>query len=109
MVHDLLLVVSVSVVGFRALWRCWFVKHSIFICRNFGPYLCDVFPVVFSSCGNCFYAGRSPEGSKELQESFPILGLSVSLLVQRSQDCMDLAIGSISVKQGLSLAHVKPI
>ena len=40
--------------------------------------------------------------------SFPILGLSVSHLIQRSQDCVDLAVGSISMKQGLSLAHVKP-
>lgn len=88
-VHDLFLVVSVSTMGFCALWGSGFVKHDVFICRmfaNFVPCLRAMSPLFFSSCGNCFYVGRSPEGSKEVQASFPIFGLSESLLVQRRQD-----------------------
>ena len=51
-VRDLFLVVSVSMMGFCALWGSEFVKHDIFIGRifaNFVSYLRTVFPLFFSS------------------------------------------------------------
>lgn len=58
-----------------------------------AKYLQDLWHICccFCSLAAAITFVRSPEGSKKVQASFPIFGLSVSLLMQRSQDGMDLA------------------
>lgn len=106
MVHDLSLVVSGSVMGFVCCREMGLLNLTLL----YAKYLQDLWHscVLYSlsSCCNCLYF-VNPEGSKKVQASFPIVGLSVSLLVQRSQDGVDLAVGSIFMKYGLSLALCK--
>lgn len=103
-VHDVSLMVSVSMMGFCELQGNGFVKHDTFMYKIFARFVTYLLLYLLSNCTNCFYFVRSPEGSKKVQASFPILGLCVPAGAEKPGRCGSGCRGSIFMKEGLSLA-----
>lgn len=118
-VYDLSLVVSVSMMGFCALQGNGFVKHDTFICKYLQDLWCICVLYSLSSCGSCFYFGRSPEGNKKVQASFPHpWPLCVRASAEKPGRCgsgcrqyfheIGVVLGSLWSQPGYCLGHLLP-